>query len=171
VPTERSRKTSKRTVADLHKGDRAETKRGGSVVERIIVPQSGSFTQLATHTTVPFIGAAIAQSHQTELDHQLELMPFIGHLLGKGFVYLGVGPTGSKTQTNIKSLVGFADLHGQITDVSGAPQDFFGSGWVVGGAGTLGLTYFLNASWFLDIAYTFSMKNQTFNYSSTFTNT
>lgn len=143
-----------------------------SSVDNIIVPQSGSFTQLATHTTVPFVGAAIAQSYQTQLDHQLALMPFIGHSLGKGFVYLGVGPTGSKTQTNIKSLVGFADLRGQITDISGPPQDFSGSGWVVGGAGTLGLTYFLNHSWFLDIAYTFSMtRNQTFNYSSTFTNT
>ena len=85
---------------------------------------------------------------------------------------LGVGPAGSKTQTDIKNLIGFADLRGQITDVSGPPQDVSGSGWVVGGAGTLGLTYFLSHSWFLDITYTFSMtRNQTFNYSSTFTNT
>jgi hypothetical protein len=85
-----------------------------SSVDNIIVPQSGSFTQLATNMTVPFIGAAIARSYQTQLDHQLELMPFIGHYLGKGFVYLGVGPTGSKTQTNIKNLIGFADLRGKL---------------------------------------------------------
>ena len=42
---------------------------------------------------------------------------------------------------------------------------------MAGGAGTLGLTYFLNASLFLDIPYTFSMtRDQTFNYSSTLTN-
>jgi opacity protein-like surface antigen len=77
-------------------------------------------------------------------------------------VYLGFGPTGSKTQTNIKSLIGFADLHGLITDVSGAPQDFLGSGWVVGGAGTVGVSYFLDQSWFLDLAYTYSRtKRQT----------
>jgi hypothetical protein len=67
-------------------------------------------------------------------------MPLIGHSFVKGFVYLGVGPTGSTTQTNIKSLIGFADLHGRPTDVSGAPQDFSGSGWVVEGAGTVGVT-------------------------------
>ncbi len=39
--------------------------------------------------------------HQTRLKHQLELMPFIGHSFEKGFVYLGGGPTGSNTQTNI----------------------------------------------------------------------
>jgi hypothetical protein len=41
MPTERSRKTNKRTVADPHKGDRADTKRGGSVVERIVRKLTG----------------------------------------------------------------------------------------------------------------------------------
>jgi len=67
-----------------------------SSVDNVVVPQSGSFTELATHTTVPFIGAAIARSYQTQLDHQLDLMPFTGHFLGKGFVYLGVGPRARK---------------------------------------------------------------------------
>jgi hypothetical protein len=84
---------------------------------------------------------------------------------------LGVGPTWSRTQTNINSLIGFAELNGMPTDVSGAPQDFSGSGWVFGGAGTVGGTYFLNHSWFLNIAYTYAWtKAQKFNYSSSFSN-
>jgi hypothetical protein len=41
MPTKRSRKTNKPTVADQHKGDRADTKRGGSVVERIVRKLTG----------------------------------------------------------------------------------------------------------------------------------
>ncbi len=54
-----------------------------SSVDNVVVPQSGSFTELATHTTVPFTGAAIARSYQTQLDHQLELMPSSGTSWGK----------------------------------------------------------------------------------------
>ena len=98
-----------------------------STVENVTIPQFGSFTELATNKTIPFIGLAVARSYQTRLRHQLELMPFIGHSFEKGFVYVGGGPTGSNTQTNIKSLVGFADISGVPTDISGAPQDFTGS--------------------------------------------
>ena len=41
MPTKRSRKTSKRTVADPDKGDQGDTKRGGSVVERIVRKLTG----------------------------------------------------------------------------------------------------------------------------------
>jgi len=41
MPTKGSRKTSKRTVADPHKGDSGNTKRGGSVVERIVRKLAG----------------------------------------------------------------------------------------------------------------------------------
>jgi len=143
-----------------------------STVENVTVPQFGSFTAVATNKTTPFIGVAVARSYQTRLRHQLELMPFIGYSFEKGFVYLGGGPTGSSTQTNIRSLVGFADINGVPTDISGAPQDFTGSGWVVGGAGTVGGTYFFSHSWFIDIAYTYARTtDQTFNYSSTYTHT
>jgi hypothetical protein len=143
-----------------------------STVENVTVPQFGSFTAVATNKTTPFIGVAVARSYQTRLRHQLELLPFIGYSFEKGFVYLGGGPTGSSTQTNIRSLVGFADINGVPTDISGAPQDFTGSGWVVGGAGTVGGTYFFSHSWFIDIAYTYARTtDQTFNYSSTYTHT
>ncbi len=98
-------------------------------------------------------------------------MPFVGRSFDKGFVYIGGGATWSRTRTNIKSLVGFADINGNHTDVSGAPVDFTASGWVSGGAGVIGGTYFFDPSWFLDFAYTYARtKNQTFDYSGTFTN-
>ena len=142
-----------------------------STVQNVFVPQFGSFTDVVTNKTTPFIGSAFARSYQTRLKHQLALMPFIGYSFEKGFVYVGGGPTGSNTRTYIKSLIGFADLSGVPTDVSGPPQNFTGSGWVAGGAGTVGGTYFLSHSWFLDIAYTYARtQDQTFNYSSSYTN-
>jgi hypothetical protein len=41
MPTEGARKTSKRTVTGPYKGDQADTKRGGSVVERIVRKLTG----------------------------------------------------------------------------------------------------------------------------------
>ena len=41
MPTRRSRKTSKRAVADPHNGDRGDTKRGRSVVEGIVRKLTG----------------------------------------------------------------------------------------------------------------------------------
>ena len=41
MPTKGSRKTSKRTIADSDKGDESDTKRGGSVVERIVRKLTG----------------------------------------------------------------------------------------------------------------------------------
>jgi hypothetical protein len=41
MPTKGSRKTSKRTVADSHKGDRGDTKYSGSIVERIVRKLTG----------------------------------------------------------------------------------------------------------------------------------
>ena len=68
-------------------------------------------------------------------------------------------------------MIGFADINGDHTNVSGSPQKFSGTNWVYGGAATIGATYFFNSSWFLDINYTYGMtKNQTANFSGTFTN-
>jgi len=49
-----------------------------STVENITVPQVGMFTEIATNKTTPFIGVAVAKSYQTRLQHQLQLIPFIG---------------------------------------------------------------------------------------------
>src|SRR5262249_52176365 len=47
-----------------------------STVEDIVIPQAGSFTDVATGTTTPFIGNAVAKSFQTTIAHQFALLPF-----------------------------------------------------------------------------------------------
>jgi len=95
----------------------------------------------------------------------------VGRSFEKSFVYIGAGPTLSRTRTNVNGLVGFANVIGVPTNISGAPTDFSGAGWVFGGSAVVGATYFLTPSWFLDFSYSYAMTaNQTFNYSSPFSN-
>jgi hypothetical protein len=115
-----------------------------STVGNVLLPQAGSNTTVAGVTT-PFTGTAVARTYQTTIDHQIALVPFIGHSFEKSFVYLGAGPTLSHTRTNVNGLVGFANVIGIPTDISGAPVDFTGSGWVYGGAAMVGATYFFKS--------------------------
>ena len=132
----------------------------------IRIPQYGAYENGA-----PFTGNAIASSYQKTIKHQISLVPYIGQAFEKGTVYLGAGPTLSQVNTKINNLVGFADLNGDRTDISGAPQNFADTQWVFGATAMIGATYYLDKSFFLDLNYSYSMtKNKTSNYYSTFRN-
>jgi hypothetical protein len=132
----------------------------------IRVPQYGAYSN-----GTPFTGNAIARSYQKTTNHQFSLIPYFGQSFDRGTVYFGVGPTLSQVDTKINNLVGFADLNGVRTDISGSPQNFSASQWVWGGALMLGGTYYIDKSWFLDLSYTINMtQNKTASYYSTFNN-
>jgi len=132
----------------------------------IRVPQYGSYSN-----GTPFTGNAIASSYQKTINHQFALIPYFGQAFDRGTIYAGIGPTFSQVTTKINNLVGFADINGNRTDISGTPQNFSASQWVWGGAVMLGGTYYLDKSWFLDFSYTYSMtQNKTASYNSTFYN-
>ncbi len=141
-------------------------------VQNARIPQAGSYTPTGSSNAVPFTGNAIVQSYQTEVTHQVALMPYVGRAFeAGGFVYLGAGPTLSRMSTRLNGLIGFADTNGSRSDISGAPQNFGTEGWVLGGAAMVGVTLFFDASWFVDVRYTLSAtQRQTGNYASTFSN-
>jgi opacity protein-like surface antigen len=142
-----------------------------ATVDNVLLPQAGSTTQYPNGPTTPFTGTAVARSYRTTIDHQLAFVPFIGQSFERSFIYIGAGPTLSHLRTNVNGLVGFANIFGFPSDVSGSPTDFVGSGWVFGGTAMVGATYFFSSSWFLDVNYSCAMTgNKTFNYSSPFTN-
>jgi hypothetical protein len=128
-----------------------------STVSPALVPQSGSYTYIHSGITLPLSGNVVVSSYQAVLNHQLALLPFVGYSFDRSYVYFGAGPTVSQMQTKLNRVVGFADIKGQPTDISGAPVNFVSSGWVVGGTFAVGGTYFLNSSWFLDVSYSFAM--------------
>lgn len=141
-----------------------------SEVRNALLPQTGSFT-IVGGGVVPFTGTAVVRSFETRITHQLSFIPIVGRSFERSFVYVGAGPTLSQVQLDLNGLIGFADINGHPTDVSGAPLDLSSSGWVFGGAATIGATYFFDSSWFLDASYTFAITaNHTSNFSSPFVN-
>ena len=137
-----------------------------SINQSVVVPQVGSFTSANSDT---FTGNVVVRSYQTSLYHQMALMPFIGRSFEKSFVYFGAGPSLSQTQSNLNGVIGFAAINGTHVNITGTPSNFSSSPWVNGGAATVGATYFLDHSWFLDLSYTFAMtKVQTSNFAAPF---
>jgi hypothetical protein len=134
-----------------------------------LVPQAGSFTMGAT--TTPFTGNVPVGSFQTIVNHQMMWLAFLGHSFDAFTVYFGAGPSLSQTQIKLNNVAGFADIGGKPTLI--APPDNYGnSGWVAGGAVSVGATYFLSPNWFLDFNYVYDTTlTQTTSFSGPFTNT
>lgn len=142
-----------------------------STVRNALLPQAGSFTATGTNVVTPFTGNAVVRSFQSNIEHQMSFVPFIGRSFERSFIYAGAGPTLSRVRTNLNGLIGFADVNGGPTDVSGAPINLSSANWVFGGTAMVGATYFLDRSWFLDFSYAYGITgNQTASFSSPFTN-
>lgn len=136
-----------------------------------VFPQVGTYTPTGEEP-VPFTGNAVADATRTQVIDQMALRPFIGYEVDNGFIYFGGGPTATKLQSDIRALVGFADINGNRSDISGAPQDFSDSGWVAGGSTEVGITHFFKDGWFIDCSYGIGITaNRTFDFASTFSNT
>ena len=128
-----------------------------STNQNVVIPQVGSFTSATPDT---FTGNVIVRSYQVSIHHQMALMPFIGRSFEKSFVYLGAGPSLSQTKTKLNGVIGFADINGVHTNITGTAANFSSSPWVYGGAATVGTTYFFDSSWFLDFNYTYGMTQE-----------
>jgi opacity protein-like surface antigen len=134
-----------------------------------IIPQFGSYTTIADPIPVGFSGPAYVREAKTSLLQEIDFIPFLGRGFGQSYVYVGGGPTLSQTRTQLNGLVGFAFVNGAIVDQSGVPQDFSSSSWLVGGAATVGVTYFLTPTWFIDLNYTYAFtQGHTSSFASPF---
>lgn len=132
--------------------------------------QTGAFTTVSGVDS--FIGNAIIQSSQTLVNHELVLMPFIGRSFYDTHIYLGAGAVVFQADFHQYNFIGFADINGVHTDVTGTPANFSNSRWMWGGGGQLGVTHYLHPSWFLDFAYTYLVTaHYTFRDSEPFTST
>ena len=135
------------------------------------IPQSGVIAYAGSQTLQPFTGVAVVQTYRVQADSRFGAMPFIGRDIGPGFLYLGLGGSMTHATTAMDGLVGYATVNGQTQNVSGAPQNFSSSGWVMGAGITVGGSFFITHDWFLDIAYSFDeTAAQVGRYVSSFTN-
>lgn len=124
-----------------------------SSVQNLVIPQFGSSSNGGVSS---FNGYSVTGSYSVTLGHQMSLMPFVGRSFGKGFFYAGAGPSLSQVQASLNNVVGYATINGKLTDVSGPPQSFSSTNWLIGFAATAGVTYFLTPSWFMDLSYGYS---------------
>lgn len=127
-----------------------------SNVANIPVPQSGSFKNLTDDPVTSFSGNVVVHSYESRITHQMSFVPFLGRSFEKLFVYAGAGPTLSQVKTSLDGVIGFAAINGTHENITGTPSNFASSEWVFGGAATVGVTYFLDASWFVDLNYTYA---------------
>lgn len=86
---------------------------------------------------------------RNDINHSLMLPFFLGHSYSKGFVYGGIGPSVFYTTQRV-AYVDESHSANYIGIINGLAK----SQWVPGGAAQVGLTYYLNPSWFLKINYT-----------------
>jgi hypothetical protein len=132
----------------------------------VVIPQAGSFTSSNSDT---FTGNVIARSYQVSITNRIALIPFVGRSFERSFVYFGAGPSLSQARYNLNGVIGFADINGSHTNITGTASNFSSSPWVYGGAAVVGATYFLDHSWFLDLSYMYAMtKSQTSDFSAPF---
>ncbi len=135
--------------------------------QNVVSPQSGSFTNTGSAPAdTSFTGNVVIRSSQTSIDHELALMPFIGHSFMNGFAYLGAGPVLFGTQSKLYGATGYADINGTHVDITGTADNFANSTWMWGGAAQIGMTYYLDRTWFLDVNYTYAVTAQYTNNNS-----
>jgi opacity protein-like surface antigen len=139
-----------------------------STTQNLIIPQFGTSSSVAAPT---FTGYSVTRSYSVEVRHQVMSLLYAGRSFGNGFVYAGAGPSFSQIKVELDDVVGFATLNGVLTNVSGTPQSFASTDWRVGAVMTVGVTYFLTPSWFVDVSYLLNIPEaRTARFQSAFNN-
>ncbi len=132
----------------------------------LLVPQVGSFTGPTPDT---FTGNVVVSDYQSGIRQQINFIPYVGHSFERSMVYVGVGPSLSQVKTNLNGVLGFAAINNTSENITGTPSNFGSTQWVLGGAATIGGTYFIDRDWFIDVNYTFGItETKTNNYAAPF---
>jgi hypothetical protein len=109
---------------------------------------------------------------QTSINHELALLAYVGHSFTNSHVYLGAGPSLFGAKSHFYDVTGYADSKGAHVDYTGTPSNMSNSKWMWGGAAQMGMTYYINPTWVLDLSYTYAMTGlySAINGSSSFAN-
>ncbi|WP_232220633.1 outer membrane protein [Legionella tunisiensis] len=128
----------------------------------IIAPQAGSFTIVTPVPTVSSMtGHALIGSAQTEMTHELFLMPYIGQSFNNNAsVYLGAGPAVFHSRSTFYNVTGYAAVNGVPSDITGSPVSLSSSEWLWGGGAQIGIRYNLDPTWVLDLNYTYLITSR-----------
>ena len=137
----------------------------------LYIPQQG---ESVSDTGVPssLFGFVNGDSIQVSTNHELMLLAFIGRSFGNKYLYLGAGPSVFNLQSKNYYSIGYAEYKGATLDITGLVSYESPSLWTWGGAAQLGMSYFINPTWFIDASYTYAVTgNNTTPHEQAFSNT
>ena len=133
-----------------------------SADRNLLIPQTGGITSTTGGVTTakPFAGNYTVQSYRQTLNHQISLIPLIGRSFEKSYLYLGLGPTFSQAKmliTNMASPIAFVNGVPISPTGVGNGSNYSTNQWLFGGVAMVGITYFINPVWFVDLSYSYSI--------------
>ncbi len=102
-------------------------------------------------------GYAIADSVETTAHHQMNLLALAGKQFNNKLFYLGLGPSLINLKSQNYNSIGYATIDGEVIDVTGLVNYQSPNIWAWGGAAQIGMSYYLDANWFVDVSYTYSL--------------
>jgi hypothetical protein len=119
-----------------------------------------------------FVGNVVATAAETRVSHEMLFLGFIGHSFSHVQIYAGAGPALFNTNSHLYGVTSYSDFEGAHIDVTGTNKNFSSSQWMWGAAAQLGVTYYLDPTWFLDFNYTYALSADYSNhYSAPFSTT
>lgn len=143
-----------------------------TTIRDLYLPQTGLSTNVSTSNVNPMFGYAIADSVEITVDHDMNLFAMIGKMFGNKHFYLGAGPSLISIKSTNYNSIGYANIDGETLNVTGLVSYNTPTIWALGGAAQIGMSYFIDSSWFIDASYTYSIAGtRTSRYEQSFTNT
>ena len=106
-------------------------------------------------------GNIIVESSQLKLNHEMLLLPFIGHSFKNTEIHFGIGPALFGTTSQLNGVIGFANVFSSPLDISGAPAGgVLSTKWLIAGAAEVGGSYYFSKEYRLDVNYTYAISEQ-----------
>lgn len=136
----------------------------------LYIPQLGETTS-STGTTSPLFGYVNGTSIQVSINHELNLLAFVGRSYGNFYYYIGAGPSVFNLKSRNYYSIGYADIDGVTINVTGLVSYSSPSIWAWGGSAQFGAAYFFSPTWFIDASYTYAVTgNNTTHHQQGFLN-
>lgn len=130
----------------------------------LYLPQTGELRSYNPPSTSSMFGYAIADSVETTINHNMNLLALVGTQYGNKYFYLGAGPSLISLRSENYNSIGYALVDGATLNVTGLVNYSSPTIWAWGGAAQVGMSYFIDSSLFIDASYTYSVAG---SYAST----
>ncbi|MGE3316476.1 MAG: hypothetical protein AB7O26_15275 [Planctomycetaceae bacterium] len=126
---------------------------GTTLTNRFLSTQPTELTSTGNAGADTFAGHIGINAVRTEVNHEFALIPFLGHAFDRGRFYVGAGPVAIQTQTLIDQAFSYASVNGTPQYSIGSATDFSDTDWLWGGIGQIGLIYYIEPWWSIDLSY------------------